>query len=339
MRKKPLKDRTYFYKDEYIKDDEDEYIEYKNYYFPLGKEQERELMRQFCAFLNTNGGRLYIGINDDKTIRGVFINQPLKNYESKIFKLVKNFQPEIKPENYFKFYAIPIKNNKDGRIINNLFIFKIIIKKGDPTQLYYVFDIGLNISTRQAGQCPNLKASEIHEKIIERKNMKNLQQNQNKIAENDVLDMNDPEPLVNQKNKENEKIIVGLPKLYEKNEINNTNKNLNHNYNNDNNNNNDNNYDNEMIEKKKNKKKKKKNPNRPIRVEISNIDKDIDEKVMLEIFQGFNYKGYKFLQTQDGIRNGYIDFDNEKDANECIKTCNGMTFNTKSISLKKEEFY
>ena len=31
LRKKPLKDRTYFYKDELIKEDEDEYIEYKNY--------------------------------------------------------------------------------------------------------------------------------------------------------------------------------------------------------------------------------------------------------------------------------------------------------------------
>ena len=335
LRKKPLKDRTYFYKDEYIKDDEDEYIEYKNFYFPLGKEQEKELMRQFCAFLNTNGGRLYIGIHDDKTIRGVVINQPLKNYESKIFKMVKNFQPVIKPEDYFKFYAIPIKNNKNGRIINNLYVFKIIIKKGDPTQLYYVFDLGLNISTRQAGQCPNLKASEIHEKIIERKNIKNLQQN--KIIENDDFDMNDPEPLINQKNKEKEKQIWNLPKLYEKNEIN---KNNNYNINNINNNvNNDNNYDNTMFEIKKNKKKKKKNTNKPIRVGISNIDKDTDEKVMLEFFQGFNYKDYKIFQTQDGIRNGYIDFHNEKDANQFIEVCNGMTFGTKSISLKIEEFY
>ena len=337
LRKKPLKDRTYFYKDEYIKDDEDEYIEYKNFYFPLGKEQEKELMRQFCAFLNTNGGRLYIGIHDDKTIRGVAINQPLKNYETKIFKMVKNFQPPIKPEDYFKFYAIPIKNNKNGRIINNLYVFKIIIKKGDPTQLYYVFDIGLNISTRQAGQCPNLKASEIHEKIIERKNIKNLQQN--KIIENDDIDMNDPEPLINQKSKEKEKQILNLPKLYEKNEINKNNNNT-YNIDNVNNiNNNNNNYDNTMFEIKKNKKKKKKTSNKPIRVGISNIDKDTNEKVMIELFQGFNYKDYKIFQTQDGTGNGYVDFYNEKDANQFIEVCNGMTFGAKSISLKIEEFY
>ena len=67
-------------------------------------------------------------------------------------------------------------------------------------KLYYVFNNILNISIRQAGQCPNLKASEIHEKIIERKNM----EFKNNLIKEENLDMNDPAPFINQKIIDNE---------------------------------------------------------------------------------------------------------------------------------------
>ena len=79
-----------------------------------------ELKRQFCAFLNSNGGRIYIGINDNKMINGVSINNKISYYESKIIKLVYDFRPKIEPKDYFKIYAIPIKSNKDGTIINTV---------------------------------------------------------------------------------------------------------------------------------------------------------------------------------------------------------------------------
>ena len=60
----PLKDRTSFYKEEQLIEGEDEFTEFKNYYFPLEEDKVEELKRQFCAFLNNKGGRLYIGIND-----------------------------------------------------------------------------------------------------------------------------------------------------------------------------------------------------------------------------------------------------------------------------------
>ena len=77
FRKKPLKERIYFFKDEQIINDENEYTEFKNYYFPLGKVQKDELIRQFCSFLNSNGGRIYIGINDKRIIKGVVANERL----------------------------------------------------------------------------------------------------------------------------------------------------------------------------------------------------------------------------------------------------------------------
>ena len=387
LRKKPLKERTYFYKDELIKEDEDEYIEYKEYYFPFNYEKEKELKRQFCAFLNTNGGRIYLGISDKKMIKGVPIKFKILYYESIILKLVDSFRPKIEPKDYFKIFPIPVKNNKNGKILNNLYIFKIIIKQGDPTELYYVYGRGLNIAIRQAGQCANLKASEINDEIIKRKNMKKLQKNQI-INNNTIVDFNDPEPLINKKIQEienlkeiwrikqfkpknkkrnnknnninnkdkqnNKKNNNNINKIndYNKNNSYNKNNNINNNYNNKtnsynkNNNNYNNNYNNNSNEfdnseigfkKNKNKKNKKKgsNKNKSTRVEISNIDKNVKEQNMIELFKSFNLKEYKFYPDQNGIRNGYLDFDNEDDANNFVETFNGNAFGDKEISLRK----
>ena len=369
LRKKPLKDRTYFYKDEVIQEDEDEYIEFKNYYFPL-KDKEKELKRQFCAFLNSHGGRLYIGITDDKKIKGVMTNEKISYYESKIMNLITNFRPKIEPKDYFKFYAIPIRNDKNGKIMDNKFVFKIMIKKGDSSELYYDFDNeGLYISTRQAGQCPNLKASEIHQKIIEANNMKKLQGKNIINNKNDILELNDPEPFINQKIKDNEaskenwrlpkKKVVKKKKNNNINFNNNNKINININYNfhnntkniniinNDNNinknknNNNNNNNNNLMVglENKRSKKRKKKNSsnnnNKQFRIEISNIDKKVEEENLLSLIKGFNPIDINLFKNQNGIKNGYIDFENKEDADEFYSSCNNMAQGDKSITLKK----
>ena len=59
---------------------EDEFTEFKNYYLPLNQQKGEELKRQFCAFLNNKGGRLYLGINEQKIVKGVILNY-CKKYE------------------------------------------------------------------------------------------------------------------------------------------------------------------------------------------------------------------------------------------------------------------
>ena len=62
----------YFYKDEQILEEENQYNEFKRYYFPLDNKKMFELSRQFCSFINYKGGRLYIGITDvNRIITGV----------------------------------------------------------------------------------------------------------------------------------------------------------------------------------------------------------------------------------------------------------------------------
>ena len=225
LRKKPLKKRVYFYKDELIFEEENQYNEFKKYYFPLDDKKKFELARQFCSFMNYKGGRLYIGITDtNRIIKGVLINMNLSYYENKLFSLVENFYPKVNAKEFLKLYAIPIKNNQNGKIIHNLFVLKIIIKKGDPSILYSMSDNGLISSIRLYGQCANLTAEEIHKEIIERNKYKKIQ-NINIIEDED--DMNDPYPDINSiiiDNYQNKKFFINHKNNKTKNVYNNDEK-------------------------------------------------------------------------------------------------------------------
>ena len=86
LREIPLKERTYFYKNEELAYGEDELTEFKNYIFPLIKDQEKELKRQYIGFLNSHGGRIYIGIDDLKRVKGIVLTY--KNCDSLRNRLV-----------------------------------------------------------------------------------------------------------------------------------------------------------------------------------------------------------------------------------------------------------
>ena len=65
----PLHERTSLYLDEKLKERRNELIEFKSYSFPLTKEYMEDIRRQICGFLNSRGGRLYIGINGENKVK------------------------------------------------------------------------------------------------------------------------------------------------------------------------------------------------------------------------------------------------------------------------------
>ncbi len=372
LRKKPLEDRAYFYKDEKISGAEDEKTEFKNYYFPLGKGKREELVRQICSFINSSGGKLYIGIDDERSIKGVPTDGDINFYNNLIFNMVEDFSPKIEPKEFLKFYAIPVKDNNDGIIIDKLFVFKIIIKRGDPSILYSSSSKKLNSTIRLQGQCANLTAEEICKEIIERNKKKFTRNN---INNDDDFDKNQPTPtpiqqqIVNneEKKKNNsqkknevkkEFNIIKEKNIKNKNEIN-DNVIINENENDNDNNEEKNDEENDVVglnknknnefedyrnsntnnKKKKNKKKNiKKNKNNTFKVEVTNIDKNVDEKVLYELFKDFNCDNMNFYKLQNGMSNGYLDFQNEEDANNCVNTFNNVSLGQKPIKLKRINF-
>ena len=73
-------------------------------------------------------------------------------------------------------------------------------------------------------------------------------------------------------------------------------------------------------------------------MEFSNIDQSIDESKLNELFGEYNYENFKFFKVQNGQSNGYMDFMNEKDADDLIHNFNNMTLGNRLIHLNKISF-
>ena len=260
---------------------------------------------------------------------------------------MNNFYPKINKKKFLKFYAIPVKNNQNGKIIPNLFIFKIIAKKGDPSILYSMTNNGLTLSIRLYGQCANLTAEEIHKEIIERSKYKEIQKIKIFEEEDEMDDPYTDEKSIIINNYQNTKYIKKYKINKEKNIFDNNEKyEINKN----------NNINNELFEKDRNsiekgenlnvymnnktkkKKNKKKHKMEIYRMEISNIDKNVDEKILNECFQDFNCKNLKIYKQQNGLSNGFMEFTNEENTLNCIKMYNDMTIESKKIQLKLVEY-
>ena len=301
----PLKNRTSFYKDELLAEGEDGYTEFKNFNFPLNEKQGEELKRQFCGFLNSNGGRLYLGINDQKIVKGVVLNykrcDALRNL---LVNYTYDFYPKCRLDK-IKVYFIPIKNIQDNKFINNLFVVKIIVSKGEPYILYSMTNKGFNSSIRLQGQCANLTAEEIYKEIIKRGA---LQKNYEAINHNMNNEFKDPEPEVNYMENDNDDDgwIINEKK----------------------------NSNGENKEVRRNKKKKM-NKRDACVVEVKNIDVNLDIKEVYDYFNGCG-SVYKKFFSKNGKSRGYgiLKFSSEHLANSIINKYNQSKLGTNNIILK-----
>ena len=316
LRKIPLNKRTFFYKNERILEDEDEITEYKNYYFPFGYKQILELKRQICGFINSNGGRLYIGITDQKIIKGIVLNNSsLISFQNIIFSLIDNFNPQI-DDGKIKIYYIPIKNILNDSYINNLYIIKILIYPGDPTILYSFSKNILISSIRLQGQCANLTAEEIHKEIIERYKNKKI----NKIKILNEEDFNDPEPeVIDDDDQYNE--YYDDDSTIENNYIKENRRQLNY-----------------RINRNKRNKKYKRNYRKNITVKVWIIDDKIYINDLKNIFKNCGCYSAQFFSQRNGKSSGfcYLHFANDNLANNFIMNFNNKMLGRKLLKLKKK---
>jgi hypothetical protein len=169
LKKIPLKDREFFYRDEELNEGENEYIEFKNYSYPFSQEKIDEIKRQYCGFLNSQGGRIYIGINDLRIVKGIQLDYKTRDtIRNELINYTYDFYPKCRIDK-INVYFIPIKSIQTKKFINNLYVIQIIIFPGEPYNLYSLTNKGGYIAAlRLPGQCINLAAEEIHSEIIKR---------------------------------------------------------------------------------------------------------------------------------------------------------------------------
>ena len=134
--------------------------------------QEKEIKIQYI-FLNSNGGRIYIGINDQKLGKGVvLIYKNCDIFRNTLVGFMNDFYQKCRLDK-IKVYFIPIKNLFTKKYINNLYVVKIIILAGDPYTFYSITKKGGFIfSIRRQSQVFNLDAEEITKEIIVRNELK-----------------------------------------------------------------------------------------------------------------------------------------------------------------------
>ena len=148
---------------------EDIETEYKNYIFPLSEEKKTILRRTICGFLNTNGGRIYIGIRDsDQCVIGLDLTtKDQDNVVLVIDDLLKEITPLVTPDECVtKFIPVKFEENK---YIPGCFLVKIIVKRGKINDLYFTTNNFSYFSyERRNGKNQILEPSELKKKIIER---------------------------------------------------------------------------------------------------------------------------------------------------------------------------
>jgi hypothetical protein len=163
--------RTSFVHRERLPEDESQTVEYKKYNWPFNDSLRDTLQRMICSFLNRRGGRIYIGVDDDRVVHGIRLTSDQRDkLKQEILYIVKDFEPNVKNTELINFYFLPIRkpSTSDKNCIPGLFVVKIIVKQGDTSKLYSVTNGHFRAYIRNDGQSANLSAREIVDHIQKR---------------------------------------------------------------------------------------------------------------------------------------------------------------------------
>lgn len=158
--------KKYFIKEELLQFDEQIKVEYKNYQYPFTKQLSKILKHLFCGFLNSEGGRVYIGVNDDKFVKGIQLNYKQKDScKLDIINMLTNFYPPCKNKK-INVSFIPVKNEQNSDYINDLYVIRVRIFKGDKYKLYSTREDGFKCFKRLNGLTARMKSFEIEEELV-----------------------------------------------------------------------------------------------------------------------------------------------------------------------------
>ena len=309
---KPLDQRTSFYLNEKIKERRNEVIEFKNYHFPLTFEINEKIKQLICGFLNSKGGRLYIGIDGQNLVKGVVLDSKARDdLRRDLVNLTYDFYPSCRT-NKILVYFIPVKDAQTQKFIRKNYIIKLRVYPGDIDVLYSMTSKGYHSTIRRGDQLIVLNSTQIYKEIESRDDLKAIKNQDNAYIKE--LRIRDPEP---EKNDNEDDYEQNLDFFGED-----RNENLKENI--------------KTFPKKNEKKfnyKKKDNINggnggNTFIVKITNID---ESKPKNEVNRLFNDCKRYSQEILDGY--GFLYFSNLNDANNCIARFNGFKLGNKKLQL------
>ena len=121
---------------------EDENYEFKQ--FTINSEKDivthlRQNMKYLSAFLNSNSGILYFGINDNGDIKGIELTDELKySFELKLNKIIEKYDEYIQKNKNISYVFHLVKNNGEMKVSEGKqrYVIEINIKVGLPDHIY-----------------------------------------------------------------------------------------------------------------------------------------------------------------------------------------------------------
>lgn len=314
----PLYKRTSFYFDEKIKEIRNEVTEFKSYSFPLAKVDGDEIKRQICGFLNSQGGRLYIGINSQNEVKGIALDSKARDKtRNALVNLTYDFYPNCRIDKIF-VYFIPVKNPSTKEFINKRYVIKIRVYPGDPEVLYSMTSVGYHSTIRKGNLCYEMNSTEIYNEIITRDEIKKLKNIDNVFLKESKIKDPEPEVNLNEDDIDEDDDSDDFP-FFGGNNSNNNNKNNNNNYN----------RGNKHHEPHKKKKKKNNNVREGfITVKINNIDESVPINEVNKLFNGWKLAKQIILKGH-----GFLNFSKLEDAQKCVEHFNGFKLGNKNLKL------
>jgi len=172
-----LRTRQFFTFNEEIQEEENECLEFKHFkLYPFKKEQLETIQKLICALVNHKGGRIFIGITDERIVKGVTLSQKNKDtFVNGVFhSLISNFVPSLtSPEKLYEVHFLPVQGPNGTNLLEVKCVIKIIVKQGLTKKLYSTNNDCLVSYKRVDARVIQLNVEEICQEIIKRE--KNLQ--------------------------------------------------------------------------------------------------------------------------------------------------------------------
>jgi len=126
--------------DFYVYDDTVKFIEDHYHEFKCLKLHLDTVIKYICGFLNSKGGTLYFGINNDGVVKGTEVKDyEIQNFKKKLYDSLKKFVPPVGEEEVKVNFAPIYKLNKQQQLflVPNSYIVEFVIKKPPRNDLYF----------------------------------------------------------------------------------------------------------------------------------------------------------------------------------------------------------
>lgn len=123
------KEKSFYVLNELVGFIEDHYHEFK-----LAKPDTGTVARYICAFLNSKGGTIYFGINDQGHVKGCELRDyEQRAFQKKLFEELKNFTPPVNEQDVSVKFVPVYKDEK----ISSLYVVEIHIKPKEFDEVYF----------------------------------------------------------------------------------------------------------------------------------------------------------------------------------------------------------